>query len=68
MFGFFPIIICIAIFVKCHSLIAGPVSEVSVEVPARTEIAAVAIDEAALLLGLLLLLIIIIVQSYQDDD
>ena len=49
------IIICIAIFVK--SLIAGPVSEVSVEVAARSEIAAIAIDEAALLLGLLLIII-----------
>jgi len=32
--------------------VKGPVSEVSVEVAARSEIAAIAIDEAALLLGL----------------
>ena len=34
-------------------LISGPVSEVNVEVPARTEISAVAIDEAGLLIGFL---------------
>ena len=34
-------------------LISGPVSEVNVEVPPRTEISAVAIDEAGLLIGFL---------------
>ena len=48
-------------FVKWHSLIAGPVNEMSVEVPARAEIAAIAIDEAGLLLGLLLLLLILLI-------
>ena len=48
-------------------IITGPASEVSVEVPARAEIAAIAIDEAGLLIGLLFN-IIIMMRCYHDDE